>query len=222
MKKTLLLLFFTWFCSGLYAQQTKTVTGNVFVLNNLPVSGITVSAKNSKAVVATDSLGNFTIVCLKKDKLRFKAKSFNTAHLRVNEKTKDTVSVKLNFVNTEKNVDIAIGYGYISEKDRTQAIEHISRGQNYCSYLSIYDLIHERFNGVRITNNGCIIVRGINTLYGSPCATYVVNGQMMDDISFISPCDIKEISLLKDGSAAAIYGSRSANGVFIINLKDGH
>jgi len=221
MKKTLLLQILLLVCLGLYAQETKTITGKVFVLNDLPVSGIIVSAHKSKAAVVTDSVGNFTIVSMKKDKLSFKGKSFHTAHLNVNDKTQDTVSVKMDFINTEKSVDIAVGYGYISEKDRTQAIEHIKNGRNYCTYLSIYDLIREHFTGITITRDGCIIVRGINTLYGSPCATYVVNGQMTDDISYISPCDIKEISLLKDGSAA-IYGSRSANGVFIINLKDGH
>ncbi len=221
MKKTLLLQILLLVCLGTYAQQTKTITGKVFVLNDLPVSGIIVSAQKSKAAVATDSVGEFTIVSLKKDKLSIKAKSFHTKRLHINDKTKDTISVKLNFINTEKSVDIAIGYGYINEKDRTQAIEHIKNGRNFCSYLNIHELIRERFAGVTITRDGCIIVRGINTLYGSPCATYVVNGQIRDDISYISPCDIKDISLLKDGSAA-IYGSRSANGVLIIDLKDGN
>ena len=133
MKKTLLLQILLLVCLGTYAQQTKTITGKVFVLNDLPVSGIIVSAQKSKAAVATDSVGEFTIVSMKKDKLSFKAKSFHTKRLNVNDKTKDTISVKLNFINTEKSVDIAIGYGYINEKDRTQAIEHIKNGRNFCS-----------------------------------------------------------------------------------------
>ncbi|MBQ5404281.1 MAG: TonB-dependent receptor plug domain-containing protein, partial [Bacteroidales bacterium] len=117
------------------------------------------------------------------------------------------------------NVEMAIGYGYISEKERTQAIEYIGGGKNYCTYLNIYDLIKNNFNGINITSNGCIIVRGISTLYSSPCATYVVDGYYVDSIDYISPCDVKEISLLKD-SSAAIYGSNSSNGVFIINLRN--
>ena len=161
MKKTLLLQILLLVCLGTYAQQTKTITGKVFVLNDLPVSGIIVSAQKSKAAVATDSVGEFTIVSMKQDKLSFKAKSFHTKRLNVNDKTKDTISVKLNFINTEKSVDIAIGYGYINEKDRTQAIEHIKNGRNFCSYLNIHELIRERFAGVTITRDGCIIVRGI-------------------------------------------------------------
>lgn len=207
-------------CVGIYAQETRVVYGNVNILNNLPVSGVTVYAQKSKAAALTDSLGNFVIVCGKKDCLVFKTKCFNTERVRVSGKTPDTLSVKLGFVPSKKNVEIAIGYGYVSEAYRVQAVEYIEKGQNYCNYQTIYELIRNHFTGVNITSDGCIIVRGVNTLYGSPCATYVVNGVFMDTIDFISPCNVKEISLLKDGSAA-IYGSKSSNGVFIINLKGG-
>ena len=59
-------------CVGIYAQETRVVYGNVNILNNLPVSGVTVYAQKSKAAALTDSLGNFVIVCEKKDCLVFK------------------------------------------------------------------------------------------------------------------------------------------------------
>lgn len=219
MRTTLILLFI--FCVlSVKAQDTRIITGRVTVLNDLPISGITVKAKKSKAAASTDSIGMFTIACYDNDCIVFSSKSFSTAKHKVNRRTKDTISVKLHFTPTEQNLDMAIGYGYISEANRTQAIEYIKNGPNYCSYRNIYELIRAHFNGIYIRSDGCIIVRGPNTINASPCATYVVDGKIVDTIDFIPTCDVKEISLLKDGSAA-IYGSQSANGVIIINLKDG-
>jgi TonB-dependent SusC/RagA subfamily outer membrane receptor len=221
MKKLICIILTLFCCIRIYAQDTKVVYGNVNILNDLPVNGIEIYAKKSKAATATDSIGNFVVVCKEKDILVFKSKCFSRGRVRINDKIQDTLNVKLGFVNTPKNIDIAIGYGYVSESNRVQAVDYLEKGKNYCNYHSIYELIRNNFTGLTITTNGCIIVRGVSTLYSSPCATYVVDGVFYDTISFISPCDVKEISLLKDGGAA-IYGTRGSNGVFIINLKDGN
>ena len=217
--KGFLFLLLILSCIEIHAQDTVKISGTVFTLDTLIVSGISISAKKAKTSAVTDSLGNFTIECCKNDRLLFKSRCFNTMRIKIDEKTENPLSVKLHFIPRPQNVEMAIGYGYISEKERTQAIEYIGGGKNYCTYLNIYDLIKNNFNGINITSNGCIIVRGISTLYSSPCATYVVDGYYVDSIDYISPCDVKEISLLKD-SSAAIYGSNSSNGVFIINLRN--
>lgn len=220
MKKIAFLLAALVAFGTLQAQENRVISGKVTILNDLPVQGVKVIAKNSKAAVNTDSLGNYTLICASNDKLAFESECFSNTQKRINSKTGDTVNVKLNFRATEKNLDLAIGYGYISEELRTQAVQSLDRTRDYSNYLTIYDVIRANFNGITITNTNCIIVRGINTINASPCAAYVVNGSFVNDIDYISPTEVKEISLLKDGSAA-IYGSRSANGVFIINLKDG-
>lgn len=220
MKRLSLLALLLISIISVQAQQTKIVTGQVTVLNDLPISGITVKAQKSQAAAYTDSLGMFTLACYDKDCLVFSSKSFNTQKHKINSRTKDTITVKLNFTATEENVNMAVGYGYISETNRTQAIEYLKNKNNYCNYRNIYELIRANFNGIYIRTDGCIIVRGPNTINASPCATYVVDGEIVDTIEFIPTCDVKDISLLKDGSAA-IYGSQSANGVLIINLKDG-
>lgn len=221
MKKIFCIILVLINCISIYAQDTKVVYGNVNILNDLPLNGIKIYAKKSKAAATTDSIGNFVVVCKKKDVLIFKSKCFNRERVRINKKTEDTLNVKLAFVSTPKNIDIAIGYGYVSESNRVQAVEYLAKGRDYCNYHNIYELIRNNFTGVSITTTGCVIVRGISTLYSSPCATYIVDGVYFDTVDFISPCDIKEISLLKDGGAA-IYGCKSSNGVFIINLKDGN
>ncbi|MBP5367445.1 MAG: hypothetical protein J6Z01_03245 [Bacteroidales bacterium] len=218
--RTLIILFLMCCCLPASSQETRIITGSATILNDLPVSGITVTAKKSLAATMTDSLGRFTIACKPKDRLLFKAKAFDATRRRICRSTSDTITVKLNFIASENNVDMAIGYGYLSSSKKTQAIEYVERGNNYCNYIDIYELIKAKFNGIQVTSNGCIIVRGPNSVYGSNCATYVVDGNKVDAIDYISTCDIKEISLLKDGTAA-IYGCQGANGVFLINLKDG-
>ena len=220
MKKIIYLLILL-ICSAVsQAQDTRIVSGKVVILNDLPVSGISVKAQKSGAAVKTDSLGNFVIACQSGDKLVVESECFNTTKVKITSKVTDTVKVKISFTPNEKKVDMAIGYGYISEDLRTQAIGKLDKSRDYSSYLTIYDVIRANFNGIYIRPDHCIQVRGIGTISTSGCAVYVVNGQMVDNIDFISPNDVKDISLLKDGSAA-IYGSQSGNGVFIINLKDG-
>ena len=218
--KTLIILFLINYWLPASSQEIRIISGTVTTLNDLPVSGIKVTAKKSLAATITDSLGGFVIACKPKDRLMFKSEVFSNIQRRINKSTSNPINVKLNFIPTTKNVDMAIGYGYISSDQRTQAIEYIERGNNYCNYLDVYDLIKAKFTGVNIMPDGCIIVRGLNTINGSNCAIYVVDGNKVDNIDYISTCDVKEISLLKDGTAA-IYGSQSSNGVFFINLKDG-
>lgn len=219
MRILIILLLLCYFLPS-SAQETRIISGTVTVLNDLPIKGITITAKNSLAATMTDSLGRFVIACKPKDRLSFKSQAFSSYRRHINRFTSDSIKVKLNFIPTEKNVDLAIGYGYISSEHRTQAVEYIERGNNYCNYTDIYQLIKAKFTGINIMPDGCIIVRGLNSVYGSNCAIYVVDGNKVDDIDYISTCDIKDISLLKDGTAA-IYGCESANGVFFISLKDG-
>jgi len=199
--------------------QTKTIYGKVTTLDNLPVCGIEISSKEAKTKTLSDSLGNFVIVSFKKDKLKFKGKIFNNQNVKISSETPDTISVNMTFATSNKNVELAIGYGYITEKDRTQAIEYIKHKQDYCSYLSIYDILRNNFNNLVINDDGCVIIRGPSSLYASNCAMYVVDGIKVNNIDYISPCEVKDISVLKDGSAA-IYGSRSATGVILINLRN--
>lgn len=66
-----------------------------------------------------------------------------------------------------------------------------------------------------------INIRGVGTLTGDNAPLYIVDGFQVDDISYLSDSDIEDISVLKDASSAAIYGSRAANGVILISTKQG-
>ena len=218
MKKIITLLMMLIWLMPTYAQQTRIVFGKVSAFNNLPVSGIKVSAKKAQSAVTTDSLGNFSIACSPTDCITIKSECFNTVNLKINQKTIDTLKIKLATKPNEKSVDMAIGYGYLKEEDRTQAVQSLKKGPDYSSYSSIYDVIKNNFTGVDVRSDRCIVTRSVATVYGEPCALFIVNGSEVDKIDYIEPANIKEISLIKDGTAA-IYGARSANGVFIINTR---
>src|SRR5690606_25008397 len=84
-----------------------------------------------------------------------------------------------------------------------------------------------RVAGVNITNNGApgsspqITIRGTGTIYGNTGVLYVVDGVWYDDINFLNPADIANISILKDASSQSIYGIRAANGVVLVTTNRG-
>ena len=220
MKAQLILTLALIFClTNVNAQQTKIVSGKVTILNDLPVAGVTVKAKKSMAATRTDSLGNFVIACNPKDRLEFKSHTFKDVQRKVTPSTQE-MAVKLNFNPTAHNIEMAVGYGYISKDDLGAATQQDMNNNYYSKYDNVYDVIRAKFTGVQIINQNCVVVRGIGTITGKACAQFVVNGTPETDVDYIRPSSIKEISLLKDGTAA-IYGAQSGNGVFLITLFNG-
>jgi TonB-dependent SusC/RagA subfamily outer membrane receptor len=93
---------------------------------------------------------------------------------------------------------------------------------DFSQYSNIYELIKGRFAGVQVVN-GEIIIRGINSINSSSAALIVVDGVPVDGsaLNSIPPVQVKSINVIKDGSSA-IYGSRGANGVVLIETKRGN
>ena len=202
--------------SGLMAQ-TRVIHGKLTAFNTYPVQNIEVSSKKGKSATVSDSVGQFHIVCLEEDVIRIKPRTFKPVTRRVGPET-DSLVINLVFVNTRKNRDIAVGYGYVKESDLTFAISNLEQENNeFCHYTDIYELIIGRFAGVVVENRE-VIIRGRNSFYGPTEALYVVDGVVVNSIDWITPCEVRSINILKDGSAAA-YGSRGANGVVIIDTK---
>ncbi len=220
MKKSGIFLFLILVTSLSYAQE-HIVQGVVHVFENLPLTGVEVQVKSSKQSVITDSSGMFTVTCYGKDKLKIRAQGFSGQNVKVDENIK-FVAVNLKLKPGEQNQENAIGYGYISDKDKTTAVQTVNPDHTtYARYSDMYDLIISQFAGVQITN-GEIIIRGEKSFQGSSAALIVVDGVITDTeyLLTISPVDVKSISVIKDGSSA-VYGSRGANGVLIIETKKG-
>lgn len=187
----------------------------------VPIKGVTVTAKANGNTAVSDSNGFFSIDIDRFDKLIVKTKPFLRKSILVEASDTAFYVMRLRLPiredNSDKDVDVAVGYGYIAESRRTDAIQSVRAENNFDSYLDIWHLIEAKFNNIAI-NGGCVVVRGKSSILDGNCALFIVNGYEAKSIDHIHPTDIKEISLLKDG-AAAIYGSRGGNGVFIINTK---
>jgi TonB-dependent SusC/RagA subfamily outer membrane receptor len=204
--------------------QTRIVQGQVTTLDDLPVANFEVRAKKSGAGISTDSVGKFSIVTKEKDVLLFKGKVFRNERVRINDKTKDSIFVKVEFIPTPENQKRAIGYGYVSEKDLVNSVSHMdSQNDDFCSYSDIFELLRGRFAGVEVRGRGAnaeVVIRGIGSINLPSTALYVLDGVTISSIGHIDPCQIASIDVVKD-AGSSIYGSRGANGVVIIETKKG-
>jgi TonB-dependent SusC/RagA subfamily outer membrane receptor len=210
---------------SLSAQQ-RVVNGHVSVFKNMNLANIVVNAKKSGSTALTDSLGNFQLVCEPKDVIVFRGKTFYSVKVKV-KPTDETINVEMKFIANPENVDMAVGYGYISKENATTAYTNLtSNQQDFCSYNDIYDLISGKCAGVSVGNSHFlpgtdedVTVRGVNSVNQSN-PLYVVDGVVTSQIAQIAPCAVKSISVLKD-SEAAIYGASGGGGVILIETKTG-
>jgi len=201
--------------------QDRVFSGRVFTFDSIPLIGANVMAKSSKQVVKTDIQGNFYISCNADDVLKVTANGFTTEKVKLEPKIK-LVIVNLKLKPGEKNREIAIGYGYVKDVDKLNAVSNLnSRDMDFSQYSNMYELIRGRFAGVQIIN-GEIIIRGANSINSSSAALIVVDGVPSNGsvLNSIPPVQVKSINIIKDGSSA-IYGSRGANGVVLIETKRG-
>lgn len=197
--------------------QQRVINGHVYAFKDLCLKNIKVEAKKSGAKVTTDSLGNFTIVCEKKDRIIFTGMGFE-GHIK-NIKKEDNLNVKMVFEGGVNNEEIAVGYGHVSQEELTHAVAHLSKyNNNFSNYTDVFQLIQGNFSGVQVVNvNGQkkILVRGMSSTTASNYAIYVVDGVKVNDISHIVPSWIESIDVLKDGGGA-IYGAQGGTGVVLI------
>lgn len=203
-----------------YAQE-KVIHGNVTTFDSIPLIGATVKVQSTKQEILTDSLGNFSIGVNNKDKLKVYAHGFYVQKVKLTHETK-FAAINLKLKPDEKSREVAIGYGYVRDADKLNAIAALNKDDfDYTRYDNIYEIIQSSFSGVQIVN-GEIIIRGSSSFNSSNAALIVIDGAIAESsiLSTIRPIDIKNINVMKDGSTA-IYGSRGANGVVLIDTKRG-
>lgn len=209
-----------------YAQDSA-VTGRV-TAEDAPegLPGVTVFVKGTSTGTITDIDGNFRVTAGSDAILSFSFIGYKTLDVPLNGRT--TVNVDLKIDQTALDEVVVIGYGEQNRRDLTGSVVSVkSEELSQTTPTSALEGMRGRLSGVQITANGGpgeaadIQIRGISTLGGAGGPLYVVDGQQLDDINNINPDDIASIEVLKDGASAAIYGSRSANGVIIITTKKG-
>jgi len=239
MKQYLLICAFLML-SGISFAQTSSITGKVVDETNQPLPGAIVTVKGTQKNAPTDANGNY----------RLTGVSNGTVTLQVNfigyqllEKTVNvTGSAVANFTmvpqNTDLNEVVVIGYGTALKKDLTGSISTVTaKDFNTGVSTTPEQLIQGKVAGVSITTNGgapgagsTIRIRGGASINGLSSPLIVIDGVPLSNdgiagaanpLDLINPNDIETFSILKDASAAAIYGNRGSNGVIIITTKKG-
>lgn len=219
---------------GSFAQKI-TVQGHVTDGTGEGIIGATVRAAGASGGVITDFDGNFTIEANQGDELSISYIGYETAKVlakpTLNVVLKDEAATSLNEV-------VVIGYGAVKKKDLTGSVTAIRPdSKNKGVVVNAQDMLAGKVAGVTVaTSTGepgagnTIRIRGGSSLNASNDPLIVIDGVPMDNnkvkggnnlLSTINPQDIESFNVLKDASAAAIYGSRGSNGVIIITTKKG-
>jgi len=204
------------------------VSGIVSDQNNDPLIGVTVKVIDTNVGTITDLNGKYTIaVPAGKNSLEFSYTGFTTLRMPVNNQAYINVTLKESIKQLEEVM--VIGYGAMKKRDITGAISSISAQTiEEKTPISIYDALQGQSSGVQIvTGSGApgegseIRIRGVSTFDEGASPLFVVDGVPLDNVDNINPNDIESIEVLKDAASAAIYGSRSANGVILVTTKKG-
>ena len=218
------------FCMAVVAfAQQGAVKGKVLDEQGEPIIGANVVEKGTTNGTITDLDGNYSLTVndLKKAILQFSFIGYNTQEEAI--KGRGTVDVKLGSSVINLGEVVAIGYGTQTRKEITGSVANVSEKDfNQGVTREATDLLQGRVAGLNISSGSGdvsqrpqIRLRGTSTLQNDQGPMIVIDGIPGGDMSTVSPSDIESISVLKDASSAAIYGSRSAGGVILITTKRG-
>lgn len=217
-----------------FAQNKITVTGIVSDDKGEPLAGVVISSHAGPASpdvlssAVTDALGKYSISCANNALLRFQFLGMQTTEEHVNKRA--TVNVVM-FQDKNFTIDeaVVIGYGAVTKTDLTGAVANVKMSEiRDIPVSSVDQALQGRISGVDIMSTDgepgattSIRIRGTRSISASNEPLYVVDGIMdaIQDINDLNPDDIESISVLKDASSTAIYGSMGANGVIIITTK---
>ena len=176
----------------------------------------------------TDIDGNFTIT-LKGNSKKLKISYVGMKPQVVNVSGKSVINVKLEDDATSLNDVVVIGYGSVKKKDLTGSVATVgSKALAEVPVASASEALTGKMAGVQVTTSEGspdaevkIRVRGGGSITQSNDPLYIVDGFPVDGIGDIPATDIEDITVLKDASSTAIYGSRGANGVILVTTKSG-
>ncbi len=194
-----------------------------------PLIGVTVKIQELPNIgLITDMNGNFSLQVPPKGKtLIVSYLGYQAQNIEIGNKT--NFSIKM--IPTDKGLDevVVVGYGSMRKRDLTGAITSVSSDAIAArTPVNAFDALQGQTTGVQVTNSSGnpgaapdIRVRGTSTFGEGYKPLYVVDGVIQDNIDDLNPSDIKSMEVLKDAASAAIYGSRSGNGVILITTKSG-
>lgn len=224
MKRKTILLFLLLLSIMSFAQ-VKTITGTVTDASGEPIIGASIKEVSTSNASVTDIDGHFTISCNEGANLEFTYVGYQTQRA----KAKDGMKVIMTEDDLNLNELVVIGYGVQKKSSMTASVSSVSAKElNKMSNSNVASALIGRSPGVEVLQNGgqaggdvSIVIRGTAS-FGSTEPLYIIDGaESANGLNSLNAADIQSIEILKDGSAAAIYGSRAANGVVLVTTKQG-
>ena len=210
--------------------QQKTVSGQITDSDATPLPGVNVFVQGTNQGVASDFDGNYQIQANVGDVIVFSFIGFETQESVVGESDTVNVSLVADYANLDEVV--ITGYGTTRKKELVSSISQIA-GDELTNQpaVSVDNILQGRAAGVLVTSNSgepgapaTINIRGTSSIGGNNKPLFVVDDFIMGtdfDLSNINVNDIRSIEVLKDASSLAIYGTRGAAGVILIQTKNG-
>lgn len=215
-------------CGTFARAQDRIITGTVISADDQePLPGVSVVVTGTSRGTVTDLEGTYRVGVEEGDaSLTFSFVGYETRNIPIQDRSE--IDVQLSPSVREMEEVVVIGYGTVRKSDLTGAVSSVSAedlvkipNQNPMQALQ------GQVAGVQVNAASgapgaqpVVRIRGVGT-FGNAAPIYVVDGMIVDDISFLNAADIQSMEILKDASAIAIYGARGANGVVLVTTKKG-
>lgn len=221
-KRYFFLFILLFLSSGIMAQ---IITGTVTDEKNAPLPGVSVSIKGGTSATVTNEQGNFSIDAQPGQTLVFSYVGYASQEVLVGDSK--TINVQLAVSAIDLGEVVVVGYGTQQRKDLTGAVSVVNASDvKKRQATTVAEALQGLATGIKVRGGGRpgseaqIQIRGLKNLSNTN-PLYVIDGLITTANRDFNPSDIESIQILKDASAAAIYGSRAANGVIIITTKKG-
>jgi len=227
-RRSLLTLLLFGFAIGLAFGQQRTVTGKVTSEDGSPLPGVNIVVQGTTQGTMSDNQGNYSISVPGPDAvLSFSFISYTTQNVTVGSRS--TIDVQLKSAVSELGQVVVVGYGTQRKKEITSSITSVNADEfNKGNVETPVQLIQGKVAGLSISKAGGdpngsydIRLRGLNTIGANQGPLVVIDGVIGGSLDNVDPNDIESINVLKDGSAAAIYGTRGSSGVILVTTKKG-
>lgn len=215
--------------TGAYGQEAEKVTVNGVIVDNNgePLAGATVMVDGTTNGVLSDAQGAFSISTTKGKDVVISFMGYKTQKITATSSEKLTIKLDSNSILLNEATVVVVGYGTMRKSDLTGAIASVSADNLKKGVVtSSEQLLQGRVAGLTVIQGSgdpsvgaSVRLRGGTSLSAANSPLFVVDGVPGVDINSIQPSEIVSMDVLKDASAAAIYGSRGANGVIIITTN---
>jgi len=210
-------------------QQQKSLTGKVTDATGLPLPGVSIVVKGTTIGTISDLDGKYSLDNIDEAAIiQYSFIGMKLQEFAVQGKT--TINVILEDASIGLEEVVAIGYGSVQKKELTSAVSSISsKDLLQGAFNSPLQMLDGKVAGVSISNPAAadpnrstdIQIRGASSIDAGNGPLIIIDGMPGGDLRNVAQQDIESMTVLKDGAAAAIYGSRAANGVILVQTKRG-